>query len=397
MKKISCLFFPLFLSIFAQAQPAKDIVLASSKSGNRLALVVGNSDYESEYVNDLKNSLNDADSMALALYQLGWEVMLLKNVDLRSLEFGLEQFYGRLSSGIFEAGLFYFSGHGFSINGVNYLVPTNAKPISEKDVKYECLDANRALSIMEGQTPVKILILDACRNNPFARAWKSTSTQDGLSFMQSPKGTFIGFAAAPGEKASDGRIGSNGLYTAALLKHLRTQGLSIDQIFTRVAASTQEFASAEGWDQTPFKNSSLTADFFFGSAIDSVPSTPKSREQFERVQLAIRQKDFDAAIQTIQSILQTGEEEEKAEARFLLAEAFYYKRDLVQAEKTCEQCIQENGDFPFWIAKCFILLSDIYADQGNPFSARAVLELLIENYSGDENLIKEAKAKLGRY
>ena len=281
MKNLIPAFTLLFFAALAaiHAQPTREITVSAASSGKRLALVVGNADYASEYVADLKNTLNDADSMTVALRQLGWEVMSLKNGTLPAIEGGLKQFYQKLSAGSYEAGMFYYSGHGISVGGVNYLVPTDAQPLSENDVKYECLDANRVLSAMEGNTPVKILVLDACRNNPFSRAWKSVSNSGGLSYMDSPKGTFIGFAAAPGAMASDSRTGKNGLYTAALLQHLRTPGLSIDQVFTRAAGTTQVLAQRENWDQTPFKNSSLTAEFYFFPGPTLPQPQPESQTQ----------------------------------------------------------------------------------------------------------------------
>lgn len=246
----------------AAAQPARDISLAPATPGKRLAAVVGNASYTS--IPPLKNTLNDADSISAALRSLGFEVMNLRNASKSQFDQLLENFYLKLRGGQYETALFYYSGHGVSVFGRNYLVPIDARPLSEKDVEYSCLDANRVLSLMEDHAPVKILILDACRDNPFTRSWGGKGAgQTGLSSMSGPNGAFIGFAAAENAKASDGRKGNNGIYTAALLQHLRTPGLSIDQIFTRVAKTTQQLAGAEGWEQVPFKRSSLTEDFYF--------------------------------------------------------------------------------------------------------------------------------------
>ena len=276
MKKHISLLLLLFLSILIQAQPARDISLATGTTGKRLAAIVGNGNYDYTLVPDLKNTLNDADSIYAALKFLGWEVLILKDGDLREMEDLMTKFYNKLNAGGYEAGLFYFSGHGLSVGGVNYLVPVDARPLSENDVKYECLDANRILGLMQGHTPLKILLLDACRDNPFSRAWTRSAVPPGLASMDSPSGTFIGFAAAPGERASDGRNGPNGLYTAALLRHLRTPGLGIFDVFMRVGKTTQELARDEQFSQTPFMNASIVENFYFRPG--SLPEKEKPKE-----------------------------------------------------------------------------------------------------------------------
>ena len=155
-------------------------------------------------------------------------------------------------------GLFYYAGHGVQVTGENYLVPVDAKVESEQDVEYECVKAGFALAQMDAaRNSMNIVILDACRNNPFARSFRSESK--GLAQMDAPSGTLIAYATAPGSVASDGS-GRNGLYTQELLKQMRTSGLGIEDVFKRVRISVR---AATQQKQTPWESSSLVGDFYF--------------------------------------------------------------------------------------------------------------------------------------
>src|SRR5690606_33201656 len=122
-------------------------------------------------------------------------------------------------------------------DGVNYLVPLNARLSASNEARFECLDANRVLAKMEtAASGVNIVILDACRNNPLARSWRSADA--GLAPMNAPSGSIMAFATAPGSVAADG-TGRNGVFTGALLKHLATPGIDIENAFKRVAADVQ--------------------------------------------------------------------------------------------------------------------------------------------------------------
>jgi len=159
-----------------------------------------------------------------------------------------------------EVGLFYFAGHGIESKGRNFLIPVAASLASEFELEDEAVDANAVLRAMEDAgNPTNILILDACRDNPFARSWRSGSR--GLAPMNAPAGSFIAFATAPGSVAADG-TGRNGTFTKHLLASLGHQDLDIDRVFTRVTAAV---ANETGRKQIHWKFSSLTGEFSFGA------------------------------------------------------------------------------------------------------------------------------------
>jgi uncharacterized caspase-like protein len=219
----------------------------------RVALVIGNGTYPSA---PLRNPVNDARDMAAALRGLGFEVILRENATLRQMEEAVDELWKRLKAG--GAGLFFFAGHGLQVSGRNYLVPVDARLAAEQDVKYRCMDAGLVLGRMENAgNQLNIVILDACRNNPYSRNFRSVS--EGLAKMDAPRGSIVAYATAPDSVAADG-AGKNGVYTGQLLKHMRTPGLPIEEMFKRVRigvlGETQD-------KQVPWEASSLTGDFSF--------------------------------------------------------------------------------------------------------------------------------------
>ena len=235
------------------------IINSSLAAEQRTALVIGNSAYES---GNLTNPVNDSGDMAGALKKLGFEVIYKKNVRHRDMEEAIEDFGNRLKRG--GVGLFYYAGHGVQINGVNYLIPIGARIRKESDVKFEAVDANRILDEMgNANNGLNIVILDACRDNPFARSFRSASR--GLAIISSaPEGSFISYATGPGQVAMDGEK-RNSPYTAALLKYMNVPGMPIEQVFKNVRISL------EGLKQTPWELSSLKGEFFFTPALQNAP------------------------------------------------------------------------------------------------------------------------------
>ncbi|MFZ9408081.1 MAG: caspase family protein [Burkholderiaceae bacterium] len=221
----------------------------------RVALVVGNSTYTNAPLN---NPINDANDMAAKLRSMGFEVMLRTNLNRAQMRAAVREFGEALKRK--EVGLFYFAGHGIESKGRNFLIPVAASLASEFELEDEAVDANAVLRAMEDAgNPTNILILDACRDNPFARSWRSGSR--GLAPMNAPAGSFIAFATAPGSVAADG-TGRNGTFTKHLLASLGHQDLDIDRVFTRVTAAV---ANETGRKQIPWKFSSLTGEFSFGA------------------------------------------------------------------------------------------------------------------------------------
>ena len=255
----------IFLSILLTPNDSESV------QERRIALVIGNGAYGSS---PLLNPVNDANDMAAALEKLGFSVMLKINADQRSMEDAIRTFGKDLRSG--GVGLFYFAGHGLQFHGQNYLIPIGAEIESEADVKYESVDAGRVLSQMyEAQNGLNIIVLDACRDNPYARSFRST--EKGLAKMDAPTGSILAYATAPGSVAADG-VGRNGLYTSKLLKHMMTPGLAIEKVLKNVRI---EVMKESGMRQVPWESSSLTGDFYFntkrGIIVKTIPTVePKT-------------------------------------------------------------------------------------------------------------------------
>jgi formylglycine-generating enzyme required for sulfatase activity len=220
----------------------------------RLALVVGNAVYG---FSPLKNPVNDASDMAVSLQKLGFTVILKKNVNLKEMEESIQDFGNRLKRG--GVGLFYFAGHGLQAGGVNYLVPIGAKIDKESDIKYEAMDAGRILDEMaNAANGLNIVILDACRDNPFARRFRSASR--GLAIVSSaPVGTYISYSTGLGQVALDGE-GRNSPFAFALMQFMKEPGLTIEQVFKNVR---HKLGQETGGKQVPWELSSLEGDFFF--------------------------------------------------------------------------------------------------------------------------------------
>jgi hypothetical protein len=246
------------------------VVLSAEERGiklhvDRLALVIGNSAYQTA---PLKNPLNDAEDIAATLRNLGFKVILKKNADQRTMEDTIRYFGRQLRNG--GIGLFYFAGHGMQVEGRNYLVPIDAKIESENDVKYEAVDAGRVLGQMEdAQNQINIVILDACRNNPFSRNFRTS--ERGLARMDAPKGSLIAYATAPGEVAADGSE-RNGIFTKYLMRHMIEPNLPIELVLKQARI---DVARATGGRQIPWESSSLMGNFYFNSD-KSTPKTEKA-------------------------------------------------------------------------------------------------------------------------
>jgi|GEM_PF-1708395 TPR repeat protein len=231
----------------------------------RTALVIGNAAYRSA---PLKNPVNDASDMAAALGKLGFDVMFLKDATMQQMEGAVREFGLKLRKG--GLGLFYFAGHGVQVAGENYLVPVNAVIQSEGDVKYGCLNAGLVLAKMEdaGNGP-NVVILDACRNNPFARSFRSAEA--GLARMDAPTGSIIAYATAPGKVAADGN-GRNGLYTQYLLRNITKPGLSVTDLFMNVREAV---VRESGKKQVPWENTSLIGRFSFAGQAAAPQPVPQ--------------------------------------------------------------------------------------------------------------------------
>jgi hypothetical protein len=245
----------------AQAAMAQERILKGAPSPGaaaaikeqRVALVIGNSLYKEA---PLPNPVNDARAIAKSLADAGFRVIKKENTGQKEMQAALREFGDALKQG--GVGLFYYAGHGMQVKGRNFLIPVDAQIQREDEVAYNSVDAGQVLDKMEAaNNRLNIVVLDACRNNPFARSFRSGGT--GLAQMDAPVGTLIAFATAPGSVASDGE-GQNGLYTQHLLQSMQKPGIKIEDVFKHVRAAVRKDS---GGKQIPWESTSLEGDFIF--------------------------------------------------------------------------------------------------------------------------------------
>jgi uncharacterized caspase-like protein len=226
----------------------------------RIALVIGNADYAEAI--KLANPAKDAALIAGTLEKLGFEVILVTDAGQKPMQRAIVAFGDRLAAaGPNAVGLFYYAGHGLQLDGQNFLVPTDADISREVDVEINGVPADLVLKQMAyGGSRVNIMILDACRNNPLARDFRSVAPAQGFAEMRSkPKGTFISYSTAPGEVAVDGN-GDHSPFAEALAAAMQLPGLDLPEVFQRVREGV---LAATDERQTPWDSSSLVKSFFF--------------------------------------------------------------------------------------------------------------------------------------
>jgi len=227
--------------------------------GKNYALLIGNSAYS---IGVLDNPANDANDLAGVLKATGFETTVLMNKDGAAMTQAIRDFGEKLrnNDGI---GFFFFAGHGVQVAGENYLLPVGFPFRNENEVQANAVSANLVLRYMEdAKNRVNVVVLDACRNNPFIKT-RALKTR-GLAPMDAPSGSLVAFSTAPGTEASDGS-GRNGLYTKHLMSTLKVPGLTIEQVFKRVRESVENESEREiGRKQSPREESSLKGgDIYF--------------------------------------------------------------------------------------------------------------------------------------
>ncbi len=231
----------------------------------RIALVIGNGAYPES---PLSNALNDSKGMKTALVKLGFQVIYLENADLLQMNRATDEFIGRLETD--SEGLFYFSGHGSQAEGSNYLVPLQAEIRDEVELQHRAFDVGLVLDKMRKRgNRLNLVILDACRDNPF-KGFKAVI--GGLAGMSGPEGTLIAFASAPNTPALNNRSGNNSLFTKHLLLHIAEPGLKIEDLLKKVRLGVKSDSPNPNRPQTPWENGSLLGDFCFAGCADRAES-----------------------------------------------------------------------------------------------------------------------------
>lgn len=237
----------------------------------KLALLIGNADYS--YA-PLKNPINDITDLGKALDKLGFDVTILENPSYQQSLTSIDSFYKKIALDYEATTVFYYAGHAVQMNNMNYMIPVDAKIIDSKSLAEQSVSINHLLKAMQQTINRKnLVILDACRNNPFAikqskqlsaaRSLPAVNKQlldidDGLAPVEAPAGTIIAYATEPGNVAKDGS-GRNGTYTKYLLRHMRKH-VTIEEVFKKVR---KDVVAATKGQQIPWEHSSLYKTVYF--------------------------------------------------------------------------------------------------------------------------------------
>lgn len=246
------------------AQEPRNLAVVDRASERRLALVVGNNAYPEM---PLQNAVSDAKAIDQALRDSGFEVDVVLDATLKDLDRAIDRFASKLHQG--DVALFYYSGHGIQVANENYLVPVDFKAREEADAKYEAVPASRVVDrLSDSGARLSIVVLDACRNNPFR---SSRSGTRGLAPMESGRGSLIAFATAPNRTADDNPRGANGLFTSYVLEAMELPGLNIEQVFSRARQSVYQESKGA---QVPWVVSSVIGDFYFRGPSSTGPVNP---------------------------------------------------------------------------------------------------------------------------
>ncbi|MCD6272408.1 MAG: SUMF1/EgtB/PvdO family nonheme iron enzyme [Deltaproteobacteria bacterium] len=245
--------------------------ISVSGQDRRIALVIGNAKYPAGA--SLENPVNDARAIKKALENLNFTVLKYENCTQKDIKKAIDIFGKKLKQ--YDVGLFFYARHGVQVKGNNYLIPADAKLENENDVEYDCVKVGRVLAKMESAgTKTNIVILDACRDNPFERSWNRGSNGNGLASMNAPPGSLIAYATSPGKTALDG-AGKHGLYTSALLKHIDSPGITILEMFQQVRSTVM---TESGKKQVPWESTSLNENFYFASGSSLIVDEPAGKK-----------------------------------------------------------------------------------------------------------------------
>ena len=251
------------LSLHAQ----RGLKLKEMKEEHRMALIIGNAKYQN--LSQLRNPIHDARAMKNALENRGFTVMYKENASKREMKRLIKKFTYKLKAG--GVGLYYFAGHGINVYGQNYLVSIDSEMESKSDVEFEAYALNRIIKKMqEAKNRLNIVILDACRNDPFSR-----SGGGGLAPVGNAKGIFVAYATEAGDVAADGS-GKNGVFTRRLIEHMNEKGATIERVFKNVRVDVQRDTQGR---QSPGVYNQITGDFYF--TLPSSSSSKKTSKKFK--------------------------------------------------------------------------------------------------------------------
>lgn len=250
----------------------------SDAAETRIALVIGNGGYREA---PLKNPPNDARLIADTLKRLGFTLIGAKpgepliDADQKAMKRAIRSFgEGLEHAGSSDVGLFFYAGHAVQANGKNYLIPLGADIRGEADLEDEAVSADSVLARMTyAGARVNLVILDACRSNPYRGRFRSLTR--GLAEMNAPSGSLVAYSTAPGDVAEDG-TGTNSPYSAALAEAMGIAGVPVELAFKRVRGAVMQ---TTGNRQVPWESSSLIGDFYFAQTAFLPPAQPAPKQQ----------------------------------------------------------------------------------------------------------------------
>jgi uncharacterized caspase-like protein len=325
---------PLLFALVLLA-PVATATGASAAAESRIALVIGNEAYKDS---PLANPVNDAKAVSAALRAAGFEVIERHNQGAVEMRRAIREFGEKLRGK--GAGLFYFAGHGVQVNGRNFLIPANADIRYEDEIEDQSVDVSLVLGKMESaKARINLVILDACRNNPFVRG--SRSAQQGLAAMEAPIGSLIAYATSPGQVASDG-LGKNGLYTEYLVREIERPGLKVEDVFKRVRAAVRQASNGR---QVPWENTSLEGDFYFRPG-ESAEAAVSMQEARRRQEAEIQRAVAEALSRSKEEAERERKRLEAAFAEKLETERESFRRDALERIAAAEKAAQVAASRP---------------------------------------------------
>jgi hypothetical protein len=244
----------------------------------RIALIIGNAEYSGS-LSPLSNPVNDAALMEDTLEAVGFEVISVRDASQKEMKRAIGRFGAAIASGGADVtALFYYAGHGLQVDGTNYLVPVTAEIEQEGDVDLESVPAESVLSQMEhAGAKTSIVILDACRNNPLSRSFRSATR--GLARMETPNGSFLAYSTAPGDVAADGD-GRNSPFAKALAAEMLKPNQAIEETFRNVRIKVMQETQQK---QTPWDSSSMLVPFYFVAPTSKAVASIQPIQQAEPV------------------------------------------------------------------------------------------------------------------
>jgi len=309
--------------------------------GRRLALVIGNGAYNvmPDFLQKLKNPVNDAVDITKALQGIGFTVTLLTDATLQQMTDAIYNFGTKLHRD--DLVIFYYAGHGMQIKGVNYLFPVDSNFQREDQIKYQAVQASEILDKIQ-VAKTKLVFLDACRNNPYLKRGRGTGVRGGLAKMDTPAGTLLVYATDPNNFAADGK-GRNGTFTKHLLRHIRQPGdiqLTLRTVRADVRAETKNL-------QTPWDTSSLEGPVYLVSAAPEDPEKAKLRAQLAAAKRAKAEAEQAKAEAEQARVAAEAEAQAKAdEAARLAQEKAATQARLQEAQAAAQSPQQVQGYSP---------------------------------------------------